>query len=119
MPGKRYDFRRSRRWQQLRKTILRRDLFVCQYCGQPATEVDHVVPVTRGGLWWEERNLKASCRKCNRSRGNRGRLGRAVQNATRSVFKPRTSTNPPVSTIPLPSTRWAPIRGDYSRKATE
>jgi 5-methylcytosine-specific restriction endonuclease McrA len=55
-----------------RKNILKRDNFVCQYCGTrslPMT-VDHVVPRQRGGSYsWE--NLVCACTKCNTKKGNR------------------------------------------------
>ncbi len=32
-------------WEKIiRPTILRRDLYRCQWCGDRATEVDHVIP---------------------------------------------------------------------------
>lgn len=36
----------------------------CAYCGEPATEVDHVVPLRRGGVD-EESNLVPACKPCN------------------------------------------------------
>lgn len=47
-----------------------RDNWLCQYCGLPADEVDHVHPRSRGGLT-EMDNLVAACRSCNRSKGDR------------------------------------------------
>ena len=43
---------------------MRRDNNTCVYCGQPATEVDHVTPVSRGGSH-KLNNLVASCKRCN------------------------------------------------------
>ena len=36
----------------------------CSYCGAPATQIDHIEPVTRGGSneWY---NLTAACKACN------------------------------------------------------
>ena len=42
----------------------------CHYCDQLATEIDHVVPVTRGGTG-ERSNLVPACRSCNASKNNR------------------------------------------------
>lgn len=59
------------RWQRLRKAKLARDP-VCQYCPPgrltPATEVDHILPMARGGdaLDWD--NLKSACRSCHSSK---------------------------------------------------
>lgn len=46
-------------------TILRCD--PCVYCGEPCQDVDHIVPLSRGGsLEWD--NLAATCGSCNRSK---------------------------------------------------
>ena len=39
----------------------------CVYCGQPATTVDHVRPLARGG-WEHEANLVPACGSCNYSK---------------------------------------------------
>lgn len=53
---------------RLRFEILKRDAFTCQYCGAKAPrvslQVDHVVPVARGGAS-EPDNLVAACIDCN------------------------------------------------------
>ncbi len=54
--------------------ILRRDKFICQYCGKQGTKadmnVDHVVPKAQGGktTWL---NLVASCMICNHRKADR------------------------------------------------
>lgn len=59
---------------QLRFRVLERDSFKCVYCGMPGThcvlEVDHVVPVARGGTN-ELANLAASCADCNAGKSSR------------------------------------------------
>ena len=40
----------------------------CVYCGQPATCLDHVRPLSRGGEE-AERNLVAACERCNKRKG--------------------------------------------------
>lgn len=53
-----------------RGALMRRDNFVCAYCGRRAETIDHVVPRSRGGTHtWE--NCVASCMRCNHSKGNR------------------------------------------------
>ena len=55
-----------------KKEILRRDNFVCQYCGQPSARmtVDHVLPRRLGGThWWD--NLVAACPACNHRKGGK------------------------------------------------
>lgn len=42
----------------------------CSYCGGPGGEVDHIVPLARGGLHHPQ-NLAAACRSCNASKNDR------------------------------------------------
>jgi hypothetical protein len=61
--------------------VLDRDGWVCQMCGKDtpeslrgsthplAPEVDHIVPISRGGRHVYE-NLQCACRKCNGSKGS-------------------------------------------------
>lgn len=53
-----------------RKAALKRDRHTCQWCGAPATTVDHIVPSSKGGSDLPV-NLLASCGECNTRRGNR------------------------------------------------
>lgn len=54
-----------------RSYVLRRDEFTCAYCGTKdgPFDVDHVVPVSRGGSPDQEDNLICACARCNRSKG--------------------------------------------------
>ncbi|MYX26041.1 HNH endonuclease [Streptomyces sp. SID8381] len=57
---------RSRDWPKRRTRVLIRDNFTCQRCGsQDHLEVDHIVPVARGGSW-DLSNLWVLCRSCHR-----------------------------------------------------
>lgn len=57
--------------QRTRFAILKRDNFRCQYCGktseQTQLEVDHIIPVAKGGAD-DEGNLITSCKICNRGK---------------------------------------------------
>lgn len=60
-----------------RNFIKSRDSFTCQICDLSISdepnlllEVDHIVPVSRGGLSQEE-NLQTLCWRCNRSKSNK------------------------------------------------
>lgn len=55
---------------ELRRRVRERDEDRCQYCGAPATEIDHIVPVSRGGMTNLD-NLACVCGPCNRSKGDR------------------------------------------------
>ena len=53
---------------RLRVMVLARDNYRCKMCGVSASEaklhVDHIVPVSRGGIT-EDRNLQTLCQRCN------------------------------------------------------
>jgi 5-methylcytosine-specific restriction endonuclease McrA len=68
----------TRQWRSIRERILRRDQFICQYCGQEANTVDHVIPRRLGGLDSDD-NLVASCRRCNLSKGGRFFVSKRTQ----------------------------------------
>ena len=60
---------------KLRKHIKERDKFTCQQCGASIykepnllLEIDHIIPVSKGGLTAEE-NLQTLCWRCNRKKG--------------------------------------------------
>lgn len=53
-----------------RRAVFARDDHRCQYCGDPAESLDHVIPRSRGGEHtWD--NVVAACRPCNVSKRDR------------------------------------------------
>ncbi|MET8702723.1 HNH endonuclease [Kitasatospora sp. NPDC004723] len=55
-------------WGSRRARVLARDKFRCQRCGaRERLEVDHLVPVARGGSW-EPSNLWTLCRPCHKTK---------------------------------------------------
>lgn len=58
----------DRGWRRLRHAKLTTNPF-CEYCPPGAvtvaTEVDHIVPVSKGGAMWDWSNLKSSCQSCH------------------------------------------------------
>jgi 5-methylcytosine-specific restriction endonuclease McrA len=53
-----------------RAALMRRDNYLCAYCGTKADTIDHVVPRSRGGQHvWE--NCVASCTRCNHRKADR------------------------------------------------
>jgi 5-methylcytosine-specific restriction endonuclease McrA len=57
-----------------RRTVLARDMYTCQYCGQQPSKseltIDHVIPRSRAGATtWE--NVVTACAPCNRRKGDR------------------------------------------------
>lgn len=71
-------------WATIRKQILTRDNHTCQIkskrCTGTATHVDHIIPVTQGGAWWDPDNLRAACSTCNY-----GRIDRSKQETWRTA----------------------------------
>lgn len=62
--------------KQMRESILTRDNWTCQRCGNSVynepnllLEVDHIIPVSRGGKT-EPNNLQTLCWKCNREKSD-------------------------------------------------
>lgn len=60
---------------KLRHMIIERDEYTCQRCGNSTNqepnlllEVDHIIPVSKGGITKED-NLQTLCWKCNRRKG--------------------------------------------------
>lgn len=47
-----------------REDVMLNSAYCCVYCGHPATEVDHIVPFSRGG-GCDIENYAAACRECN------------------------------------------------------
>ena len=53
----------------LRRQVLARDGYVCQECGATEElEMDHIIPVSRGGATTLE-NLQVMCHDCNQRKG--------------------------------------------------
>ena len=82
----------TRQWTKIKQRILRRDAFICQYCGQEADTVDHVIPRRLNGNDSDD-NLVASCRRCNLSKGGRFFV------STRTPPTPRSFSNPQNTSI--------------------
>lgn len=69
-------------WQRVRKRAIASKDPVCALCGNPidmeappysplACEVDHIIPVSRGGAPYDIDNLQLTHSKCNRQKSNR------------------------------------------------
>jgi 5-methylcytosine-specific restriction endonuclease McrA len=71
------------KWKDQRIRVLKRDGYICAYCGQEANQVDHVISRKDGGSH-DMDNLVACCASCNSKKGalNEG------------VFLSKTSTPP-------------------------
>lgn len=59
-----------RRTSLSRRAVFARDDHRCQYCGDIAESIDHVMPRSRGGQHeWD--NVVAACRRCNLGKRDR------------------------------------------------
>jgi 5-methylcytosine-specific restriction endonuclease McrA len=56
-------------YKKARFWVLQRDNWICKYCGQPAMQVDHIIPKSHGGSDLPS-NLVAACANCNWAKGN-------------------------------------------------
>lgn len=82
----------SERWRRVRATVLERNALHnggrctigSRACTGRADQVDHIVPLARGGARYELANLRAVCRACN--------LGRSALSVPPSLPRPRTVT---------------------------
>lgn len=73
MPSRRL---RGAAWRRLRRRVLDRDGWQCVICSSPyPLEVDHRVPVERGG-GHEMRNLQTLCRGCHIRKTRRENMAR-------------------------------------------
>jgi len=88
-----YDRMPPRKVKFTRKNIYKRDGNRCQYCGkkfkQEDLNLDHVIPVSRGGKdnWY---NVVCSCVSCNLRKGNKT-LAEAGMSLIRKPTRPSTT----------------------------
>ena len=91
--AKRGDPRLSRDYKKFRLEVLARDQWSCFYCQQPATTVDHIIPVSKApDLVVNYENAVACCQPCNSKKGSRNQ----------GLFLDRQSTPPVFSSFLSP-----------------
>ena len=87
MSTKRGDPRGTRAYKARRLEILQRDQWSCFYCQQPATTVDHIIPISKApDLVINYENAVACCTKCNSSKGSRNQAAFLGKKPTPPVF---------------------------------
>jgi 5-methylcytosine-specific restriction endonuclease McrA len=98
--AKRGDPRLTRDYKAFRLKVLARDQWSCFYCQQPASTVDHIIPISKApDLVVNYENAVACCQSCNSSKGSRNQasfLGR-------------------VPTPPIFSTCLSPMRSEIAQ----
>ena len=93
--AKRGDPRLTRDYKAFRLKVLARDQWSCFYCQQPASTVDHIIPISKApDLVVNYENAVACCQSCNSSKGSRNQAS----------FLGRVPTPPVFSGVPLPET---------------
>lgn len=99
-----------------RRTVLMRDHGICQYCGQLAENVDHVIPRSRGGTnHWD--NVVASCAPCNNKKADK-----MLKDCGMKLKKPPQLPSPVSwvhSVVWKIDHRWKPYIGDWSWQDVE
>lgn len=63
-------FYHSKEWQETREFILKRDHYICQWCGKPAKEVHHKIRLSPSNIGdvritMNPDNLISLCRDCH------------------------------------------------------
>ena len=71
---------RQAKWRKLRAAVLQVEP-LCRICdangvARPATVVDHVQPVSKGGAKYDQRNLQPLCDKCHNTKSSSERVSR-------------------------------------------
>ena len=91
-------------WKKQRLRVLSRDAYTCTYCGDVATEVDHIIPRKVGGSH-DMDNLTSACRRCNLLKGARSESLFLSPSSTPPVFpeRPSPTRSKPLRTSPFQS----------------
>lgn len=67
---------RTARWAKCRSIQLGREP-ICQGCKrEPAEHVDHIVPVKKGGAFWQSSNWQSLCPSCHSEKTAADKTGR-------------------------------------------
>lgn len=84
----------TRHWRKLREEVLTRDGHTCYICKGVATQVDHLIPKSKGGPDTHD-NTAAICAQCNQRKSDK--IGNAEMNAA-FLFLP-TDTPPSIDSL--------------------
>ena len=52
-------------WERVRRRVLDAQNWRCQICKRYGNEVDHKIPMHKGGAAWDPDNLQCLCRSCH------------------------------------------------------
>jgi hypothetical protein len=73
------------KWKDQRLRVLKRDNYMCAYCGLDANQVDHIIPRSAGGTH-DLDNLVACCKQCNTRKGSKNEALFLGTHSTPPVF---------------------------------
>lgn len=109
-----------RRVPATRASIMLRDAYICQYCGESPGHnnltVDHVVPRSRGGAHdWH--NLVTACKRCNQKKGSLT-PDEAMMHLIRKPFEPSYVALVLLSN-PVAAARWEQLMGLTKDRSAE
>ncbi|WP_353963755.1 HNH endonuclease [Streptomyces sp. NBC_00237] len=93
IPGPGYD--------RIRRAVLARDNYTCVICYAAGTDVDHIIPVTQGGID-DPVNLRTLCSPCHRVKSERERIA-----ALPRIHKHRPREENPYLSSPGKESRYA------------
>jgi 5-methylcytosine-specific restriction endonuclease McrA len=97
--AKRGDPRLTRDYKAFRLKVMARDQWSCFYCQQPATTLDHIIPISKAPeLVVDYSNAVACCVKCNSSKGSRSQGSFLGKKPTPLVFP---SILSPIRSVPI------------------
>lgn len=107
----------DRRYRRFRAGILLRDGRRCRYrydgCTLVATQVEHLVPRSRGGGLYDEGNCYSVCHSCHREKERLERAGQPVDAFLRADVP---GDAPSFRTHTQVNRRKLLVSGDYSRR---
>ena len=85
------DWHRTRKHQLTEEPLCR----MCRANGilRPATEVDHIIPVSKGGDWYDGNNLQSLCISCH-SQKTRADEGKSIKSGCDANGIPLNGTHP-------------------------
>ena len=67
-----WNSKRPKGYNALHRRVIREASGLCEICARPGDEVDHLIPVAKGGTWARE-NLWLLCESCHDAKSKKER----------------------------------------------
>ena len=56
----------EKKYKVIRERMLDKKKYRCEKCGKGGRlEIHHIIPIWKGGSFWDEKNMMVLCRKCH------------------------------------------------------